>query len=87
MPERKVKAALPSGQLVDAMEVDVSESNEKWSEVTLDDGTVLRIKSTVVSAVRFPGQFDAEGNPLYMIKTTATTSLISVPERLRKKVQ
>ena len=42
---------------------------------------------TVAQVLRVDGQFDQEGNPVYILKSTATIALVSVPEELRKKVQ
>jgi hypothetical protein len=83
MPERRVKAPLPNGQIVDASEVPVDVSTERWSEVTLEDGTVLRIKPVVVSVTRLDGHFDNDGNPWYMVKSNALVSIVEVPEALR----
>lgn len=46
----KIKISLPDGSSVDATEVGVEETTERWSEVRLSDGTKLRVKMTVVSA-------------------------------------
>jgi hypothetical protein len=89
MAEKRIKVPFPppSGPMVDASEVQVRESNERWSEVTLEDGTVLRIKPNVMSAVRVDGQFDPEGNPMYGIKAAHTVTIVSSPEHLRKPRQ
>jgi hypothetical protein len=71
----------------EGVEVQVDESTERWSEFTLQDGTVMRVKVTVTSAVRVKDQYDAVGNPLYMVNFAPVTTLVSVPEALRKKVQ
>lgn len=86
MAERAVKVPLPSGQMVDAFDVPVEEANERWSEATLEDGTVIRVKTVVSSAVRVDGHYDMEGNPLYLIKSSPAVAIVSVPDRLRRKV-
>lgn len=48
-------------------QIDVLESTERWSEFNLADGTVIRIKAGIVSAVKIPDQFDEEGNPVYAL--------------------
>ncbi len=78
---------LPSGEIVRGLEVPVEESNERWSEIKLEDGTVIRVKLNVISAVRVPGQFDQAGIPMYVMNMTPTIAILSVPENLRKKVQ
>ncbi len=88
MVERKTKIPLlGTNQVVDGFDVPVEESNERWSEFKLEDGTTFKIKMTVVSAVRVDGQFDAQGNPMYVMNMTPIMALVDVPERLRKKVQ
>jgi hypothetical protein len=86
--ECKTKVALmPGGPMVDGTEVQVEESTEKWSEFHLADGTLLRAKLRIVSAVRVDGQYDPQGNPMYAINMTPTMAIIEAPEHLRKKVQ
>lgn len=84
--ERKVKIEI-EGKMDDGVEVPVRESSEKWSEYTLEDGTIIRAKLTIFSFIRLDGRYDADRNPVYGIKSTATTSVVSAPEQLRKKLQ
>jgi hypothetical protein len=84
--ERKVKATLPSGQVVDAFEVPVEESTERWSELNLEDGTTMRVKMTVINVNRVPGMWDPQGNPFYLVNMTPVMAIIETPDRLRKKV-
>jgi hypothetical protein len=86
MPERKVQVpfGMP-GQMVDGVEVSVDESTEKWSEYKLSDGTVIRGKMTIISAVRVDGQFDPQGNPMYAINMTPAMAIVASPEHLRRK--
>jgi hypothetical protein len=86
--ERKTKVQLQgTDQMVDGTEVPVEESTERWSEFKLEDGTIFRIKLAVISAVRMEGQFDPNGNPMYVMNLTPVIALISSPDQLRKKVQ
>jgi hypothetical protein len=68
-------------------EVQVEESTERWSEFTLQDGTVIRAKLMLASAVRTEGQFDPMGNPLYVTNVAPILTIVSVAEQYRKKVQ
>jgi hypothetical protein len=84
MAERKTTATLPTtGQIVPALDIPVEESTERWTEVKLEDGTIFRIKPTVLLATRIDGHYDADGNPFYMIKNNAAIALVHVPEHLR----
>ena len=86
MPERKIKTPwpLPAGPLVDAADVPVKESTERWSEITLEDGSVLRLKPSIVQAIRIEGQYDPEGNPTYILKASQLMVIASAPAHLRK---
>lgn len=75
------------GGMSEGFEVGVKESTERWSEITLEDGAVLRVKPAVVGAVRIENMYDPEGNPLYALKTAHTTVIVSCPEHLRKDKQ
>jgi hypothetical protein len=68
----------------EATEVPVKESTERWTEVTLEDGTILRIKPVVLSAIRVENQYDQEGNPLYQLKVNQLMTVASAPDHLRK---
>lgn len=72
------------GKMVDGMEVPVDESTERWSDVKLADGTVLRVKQTVASVIRIEGQYDAEGNPIYVVKSAPAIAVMHVEQVLRK---
>ena len=87
MVERITKVTLPTGKIADGIEVPIEELNERWSEIKLEDGTIIRIKLSLISAVRVPGQYDQVGNPMYIMNMTPTIAILSVPEELRKKVQ
>lgn len=80
-----VKVTLPDG-VFDAVEVPVTETTERWTDVKLDDGSVLRIKPVVLSVARIKGRFDPEGNPLYATKTGCTMMVAVVPDELKQKV-
>jgi hypothetical protein len=85
LPERKTKVTLPSGDEVDAFEVPVDESSERWSEFKLEDGTIFRAKMNVLTVHRVPEMWDPQGNPFYMINMAPTVAITESPERLRKK--
>lgn len=74
----------PDGRVAEGFEVPVLESTERWTEVKLEDGSVLRIKPTVVSAIRVQGQYDQEGNPMYALKATNAMMVAEAPEHLKR---
>ena len=87
MAERKITVTTPDGKQAEAYEVSVDESLDRWCDLTLEDGTVLKIKPVVESAVRLVDQFDPEGNPIYLIRSGFATIISSVPDRLMKKAK
>ena len=84
---RKITVPLPTGGTAQGVEVQVEESSERWSEFTLADGTVIRAKVTITSAIRVDGHYDPLGNPVYTTNMTPVLSIVSVPDALLKKVQ
>jgi hypothetical protein len=70
----------------DGFEVGVKESTERWSEVTLEDGSVLKLKPSVLSAVRIEGEYDPEGNPVYAVRAGQVMIIASAPDSLRKPI-
>lgn len=83
--ERKVKVPMPpDGRIVEGFEVPVMESIERWTEIKLEDGTVLRVKPSVISAIRIPGQYDPEGNPMYALKAINAMMVAEAPAHLRR---
>ncbi|OFW43586.1 MAG: hypothetical protein A3J29_18810 [Acidobacteria bacterium RIFCSPLOWO2_12_FULL_67_14b] len=83
MAEKKVKVTVPGLGVIEGYEVEVTETAERWSELTLSDGTVLRIKPVVLSVIRLENTFDNDGNPIYQVKTNQVMST-NVPENLKK---
>jgi hypothetical protein len=84
MAEKSVKVPLPDGKLVDGVDVPVTESTERSTDVKLEDGTTIRIKPSVLGAVRITGQYDPEGNPMYVLKATNTMMVYEAPAHLKK---
>lgn len=86
MAERKVKVSLGEKQM-DGFDVPVEESSERWSEYKLEDGGIIRIKTIVVSVIRAEGEWDQEGNPLYIVKSTNALTVVEAPHALKRKTQ
>jgi len=74
----------PDGRMVDGFEVPVVESTERWTEIKLEDGSVLRLKPTIISAVRVSGQYDPDGNPMYALKATNAMVVAEAPDHLKR---
>lgn len=85
MAERQVQVPF-MGKIMNGMEVPVEESTERWSDLKLEDGTIIRVKQTVASVVRVDGQYDMEGNPLYVVRSAPAVAVIHVEEKYRRKI-
>lgn len=84
MADKKTKVELPGVEgLVDAIEVAVEQSTERWSDITLADGTTIRMKPVVLSAVRILDRYDQDGNPIYQLKANQVMTAESPAELKR----
>lgn len=72
------------GRQVQATPVDVNQSGERWNEYFLEDGTVLKMKLVLKKVFKVEGEFDEEGNPVYVMQSTNVTS-VSAPGDSKKK--
>lgn len=82
---RKTKIKTPDGRELDATIVDVNSAQEQWNQYLLSDSTILKMKVVVTEVVRVDGEYDAEGNPVYVVKSTNVLA-VSPPEELKKKI-
>jgi hypothetical protein len=77
---------MPKGDgWADAVEVPILESVERWTDIKLEDGSAVRVKTVVLSAARLEGQYDGDGNPLYALRAHNVMAVTDAPERLRKQ--
>lgn len=74
----------PGSPPKEGTEVAVEQSTERWSEVKLEDGTVFRLKATVMSAVRIEGEYDPAGNPMYALRAQPVIDVVEIPEHLKR---
>lgn len=66
------------------VKVSVVDSHETWSTANLEDGSVVRYKSSIVEAFRVTGEFDQNGNPVYVVNQTGIIQVES-PDQLKRK--
>lgn len=81
---RKRKIPDLNGQLVDGTLVDINESTERFSDVKLADGTLLRVRTVVQEVVRFDSLWTKDGEPMYSVKSATIPTVIEFPDVLRK---
>jgi len=72
--------------MVEGTEVPLIESVERWTELKLEDGSVLRVKPVVMSIVRIDGEYDPQGNPMYAVQGGQAMVVGSAPDHLRRPV-
>ena len=84
MAERKKTVRNRSGKSLEGTVVEVTQSIERFSEINLDDGSILRMKPVVTEVVRIDGQWDNDGNPAYVVKSTNVLVVVESPQELRK---
>jgi hypothetical protein len=74
------EAGMPPG----AVEVEVVESKEVWSEYMLKDGTRLRIRPVLAGAFHIRDQWMPDGEPVYGVRVGFITD-VRAPLSLRRK--
>jgi hypothetical protein len=72
--------------IVDGMNVERVdfEHEADWTNVTLADGTILKIKPEVNGVIRVAGMWDDNGDPIYKLNTQVRVAFVSVPDDLAK---
>ena len=67
---------------VDADEVSFAILKEDWNRYQLHDGSELRLRLVVSDILRIPNEYDADGNPVYVVKSKNFTTVTS-PDELK----
>ena len=67
----------------DAEMVEAVETNEPWTVYKLQDGSVLKLKTVATEIWRVIDEFDAEGNPQYVVKSGLVMN-VQAPDKLKK---
>lgn len=71
------------GRSVDAVSVKFKSIREEWNEYDLEDGSTIRMKTIVSDVVRVHDEYDAEKNPIYVVKSTNLV-VVSSPDNMKK---
>jgi hypothetical protein len=83
-PTRRKIRFPAGGPEKDAQLIDIQQSNEHWNNYLLGDGTVLKMKLVATEVWRIEGEWDPEGNPIYVVKSSNVVT-VNPSEELRKK--
>lgn len=82
-----VKRMLPDpqnpGQMAEAVVVKVTDAQEPFGHITLEDGTYISLRTVVLEVARFIDRWDDAGNPVYNITSQGSMS-ITVPQDLTR---
>ena len=79
MPAKKVRIKY-EGEWADAEEVHIDQVNEHQNTYLLDYGTVMNMRTVVVSVARLANRWK-DGQPIYVIQSQNVLN-VSAPERL-----
>lgn len=82
MVERKTKRDFGNGPQ-EVTEIGFRATGENWNEYLTDDGSVIRVKLVATEILRVDGQYDAQGNPVYIVGSQNVVA-ISAAEDKRK---
>jgi hypothetical protein len=74
---------MPDGREVEIQPVGYRTTAEQWNEYFLDDGSVVRVKLVATEIARVEGEYDDDGNPVYIVRS-ANVLAISAPQALRR---
>jgi len=72
------------GQEVSVTEVPILERKEDPSQYKLGDGSVIRFVCSATSVLRINGQYDGEGNPIYLVKTGQAVTVVLSGSEVKK---
>jgi hypothetical protein len=67
----KMKHINYQGKSIDAEEIDVLTSNEKWNEYQLADGAELATKTVLIRVFKAIAEKTPDGEPLYIINSNS----------------
>jgi len=74
----ETKKKIPAfGLELNVSEVPIIKTEECVSRYTLEDGTVLRVKSVATSILRIDGQYLPDGSPAYLVVATPVATVES----------
>jgi len=81
---KRGKVQVPGQPPKDGFSVEITQSKEPWTEYELDDGTTIKIKQVASEIWRLENEFDNDGNPVYVIKSSGVMA-VTAPDDLKRK--
>ncbi len=87
MPPMKRRMSIAPGQPEkEVVSVEVTSAKEFWNEYIFEDGTIFKAKTILSEVWRVEGEWDAEGNPIYIAKANLLPNAIPA-ENLKRPPQ
>ena len=86
MAEHKRTVEYPPGTLAAGTDVEIVEAIERFTELRLKDGTILRMRTNVVEVIRVDDQWNENGDPVYVVKSSNTVRVVEASQELKKKM-
>ena len=74
------------GKTTSAELVKIRDLEEPFTYATLEDGTTITFRTTILHAARIVDRYDKNGNPIYDINLNASMQMV-VPDHLKRKVK
>ena len=68
-----------TGDVVEGVVVPIEHEENKPVHIRLSDGALIRIKVDIAEVSCVPEEFDADGNPLYFVKTGTLITILEPP--------
>ena len=72
------------GQMVPADQMSFEAEKEPWTVYTLEDGTVVRLKTILATVARLVDRYKPDGDPIYVLGIGGMP-VIEAPVELRQK--
>ena len=72
------------GKEVEAIDVGFKIGREEWNEYQLADGTELRMRLMVSAVYLVPGEYNQDGDPVYVVKS-GNMVVAKSPDHLKKE--
>jgi hypothetical protein len=80
---RKKIPVRPNEPPKEAEYVEITTSSEPWSTYLLSDGSQVKQKAVLSEVWRVIDEYDAEGNPVYVLKSAGVINIQS-PDELKR---
>ncbi len=81
---KDTRVTMSNGTIEDGVKLEVVEDFEGWCKFTLEDGTTIKLKPIVISAIR-TNKYTDDGEPIYLVKSHNVV-ITDAPSELRKQM-